>query len=311
MEILVTGGAGYLGSVLVPRLLEAGHTVTVVDNLLYSQTSLLGVAGHPRFRFERGDARDEQILGVLLKKADFIIPLAALVGAPACEANTDLAVSLNLEAVRSLLRLRSPSQGVVFPTTNSGYGTTTGEIYCTEETPLNPISVYGKTKVTAEQELLDAGNAITLRLATVFGVSPRMRLDLLVNTFVHEAVTRGYLMVYEKDYKRNYVHIADVADCFLFSIENHDRMKDEAYNVGLDEANHSKEDLALLVKEQVPSFNVFFSEAGKDPDQRNYIVSNAKLRERGFVATRSVHQGITELLQAYRMLPVSGPFRNA
>jgi len=311
MEILVTGGAGYLGSVLVPRLLEAGHRVTVVDSLSFGQTSLLGVAGHPNLNFERGDARDEQILRAPLKRADFIIPLAAVVGAPACEADSDLAVSLNLGAVRSLLRLRAQSQGIVFPTTNSGYGTTTGEIYCTEETPLNPISTYGKTKVTAERELLDAGNAVTLRLATVFGVSPRMRIDLLVNSFVHEAVTRGYLMVYEKDYKRNYIHISDVADCFLYSIDNYDSMKDEPYNVGLDKANHSKEDLALMVKEQVPSFNVFFSDSGKDPDQRNYIVSNDKIRERGFVAMRSVQQGITELLQAYRMLPVSGLFQNA
>ena len=311
MEILVTGGAGYLGSVLVPRLLEAGHKVTVLDSLFYSQRSLLGVAGHPNFRFERGDARDEQTLRTLLRSADFIVPLAALVGAPACEALPDLASSLNLGAIERLIRLRDPSQGVVFPTTNSGYGTTSGEVYCTEETPLNPISIYGRTKVAAEEALLEAGNAVTLRLATVFGVSPRMRLDLLVNTFVYEAVTRGYLMVYEKAYKRNYVHIADVADCILFCLEHHDRMGDEAYNVGLDEANHSKESLALLVKEQVPKCAVFFSETGKDPDQRNYIVSNAKLFEQGFTATRSVQQGITELLRAYRMLAIDTEFRNA
>jgi nucleoside-diphosphate-sugar epimerase len=310
MRILITGGCGYIGSVLTPTLLQAGHQVTVLDNLMYGQVGPLHIAAHPNFSFVRGDARDERLLAKLVPEADFIIPLAAIVGAPACDRDPLLAESLNLESIRSLLRLRGREQGIVYPTTNSGYGTTSGQIYCTEETPLEPISLYGRIKAQAERELLEAGNTVTLRLATVFGVSPRLRLDLLVNTFVYEAVTRGYILIYEKHYKRNYIHIQDVADCFLFCLENFDRLKGEPYNFGLDEANYSKEELAYLVKEQVPKFEPVFMEIGKDPDQRNYIVSNAKLRERGFAAQRTVRQGIRELLIAYQMLPQEGPFRN-
>lgn len=310
MHILITGGSGYLGSVATPFLLSAGHQVTVIDNLYYGQSSLLGVVSHPKFNFIRGDARDERILAEVVPQVDFIIPLAAIVGAPACDREPTLAETLNLGSVQSLLKLRSPQQGIIFPTTNSGYGTTTGQMHCTEETPLDPISLYGRTKVQAEQELLEAGNVVTLRLATVFGVSSRMRLDLLVNDFTYEAVSRGYILIYEKHYKRNYVHIEDVADCFLFCLENFDKVKNEPYNFGLDEANYSKEELANLVKEQVPNFEIIFKEFGKDPDQRNYVVSNEKLRKRGFAARRSVQQGIRELIVAYQMLQVKSPFRN-
>jgi nucleoside-diphosphate-sugar epimerase len=311
MRVLVTGGAGYLGSVMVPVLLDAGYEVVVLDTLMYGQTSLLSSASFYEISFVRGDARDERILRELIPQVDAIIPLAALVGAPACDRDPRLAESLNLGAIRSLLKLRSSEQIILFPTTNSGYGTKSGDVYCTEETPLDPISLYGRTKVQAEQELLEAGNVITLRLATVFGVSPRMRIDLLVNHFVYEAVHRGYIVVYEKDFRRNYVHIRDVSDCFVYCLENFDRLKDEPYNVGLGEANYSKEELADLVKERVPGFAVIFSDIGTDPDRRNYVVSDAKLRERGFEAHRGVPQGIDELLIAYRMLPSWGPLRNA
>ena len=311
MKLLVTGGAGYLGSVMVPVLLDAGHEVIVLDNLIYGQTSLLTVASCQKFSFVRGDARDERLLQELILQVDAIIPLAALVGVPACDRDPLLAESLNLGAIRSLIKLRSREQIIVFPTTNSGYGTQSGDIYCTEETPLDPISLYGRTKVQAEQELLESGNVITLRLATVFGASPRMRVDLLVNHFVYEAVRRGYIVIYEKSFKRNYVHIRDVADCFSYCLDNFERLKDEPYNFGMEEANYSKEELANLVKERVPDFNVIFSEISADPDKRNYIVSNAKLKERGFEARRSVQQGIDELLTAYKMLPTSGVFRNA
>lgn len=310
-RVLVTGGAGYVGSVMVPMLLDAGYQVIALDSMMYGQTGLLGVADCERFSFVRGDARDEQLLGELLSQVEAIIPLAALVGAPACDRNPILAESLNLGAIRSLIKLRSSEQIIIFPTTNSGYGTRTGDVYCTEETPLEPISLYGQTKVQAEKELLESGNAITLRMATVFGVSPRMRLDLLVNHFVYEAIHSGYIVIYEKHFKRNYIHIRDVADCFIFCLENFERLKNEPYNLGLDEANYTKEELTNLVRKSVPSFNIVFSDIGTDPDQRNYIVANSKLQKRGFTARRGVEQGISELIKAYQMMPTSGLFQNA
>ena len=302
MKILITGGAGYLGSILCERLLGAGFHITVVDNLMYGQHSLFHLCSNSRFEFLSGDAQDEQLMRRLVKDADVLIPLAAIVGAPACDRDPWLAQSVNLEAVRMINRLRTPSQLVISPTTNSGYGTKSGDSYCTEDTPLEPVSLYGQTKVQAEADLLDSPNVISLRLATVFGMSPRMRLDLLVNHFVHVAVTDGYLVIFEKDFKRNYIHIRDVADCFVHCIENADRMVGLPYNAGLDEANLSKEALALKIKEHVPNFYIHFSEIGTDPDKRNYIVSNQRLREAGFEATRSIDQGILELLKGYRLM---------
>ncbi|MCS6805663.1 MAG: NAD(P)-dependent oxidoreductase [Acidobacteriota bacterium] len=301
-HVLVTGGAGYLGSVLTEHLLKAGYRVTVVDNLMYGQHSLFHLCAHPAFDFVFGDARDEQVMRPLINRADALIPLAAIVGAPACDRDPWLAQSVNVDAIRLLNRLRSPQQLVVFPTTNSGYGTRSGDVYCSEETPLEPITLYGRTKVEAEAHLLDSPNTITLRLATVFGMSPRMRLDLLVNHFVYAAVTDGYIVIFEKDFKRNYIHIRDVADCFLHCLEHAERMVGRTYNVGLDDANLSKEELALKIKEHVPNFYIHFASVGSDPDKRNYIVSNQRLREAGFEARRSLDQGIEELLKGYRML---------
>lgn len=309
MKILVTGGAGYLGSVLSEHLLTAGYHVTVVDNLTYGQYSLFHLCAEPRFEFVYGDVRDENLMARLVKEADVLIPLAALVGAPACKRDPWLAQAVNLEAVRLINRLRSASQLIVFPNTNSGYGARSDDAYCTEETPLEPISLYGQTKVQAEMELLDSPNAITLRLATVFGMSPRMRLDLLVNHFVHAAVTEGYLVIFEKDFKRNYVHIRDVADCFIHCLQHAERMAGRPYNVGLDEANLSKADLALKIKEYVPSFYIHFSEVGSDPDKRNYIVSNQRLLQAGFKARRTLDDGIQELLKGYRLMG-RGQFKN-
>jgi nucleoside-diphosphate-sugar epimerase len=310
LRILVTGGAGYLGSVLCERLLDAGHHVTVLDSLLYQQNSLFHLCANPRFEFVHGDARDNSVVGGLAKDADALIPLAAIVGAPACDRDPLLARSVNLEAIRLLNRVRSSGQLIVYPTTNSGYGTKTGDVFCTEETPLEPISLYGQTKTQAEQELLQSPNVVTLRLATVFGMSPRMRLDLLVNHFVYAAATDGYLVIFEKDFKRNYIHIRDVADCFLYCIENSNRMAGRAYNAGLDAANLSKQELALSIKKHVPKFYVHFAEVGSDPDKRNYIVSNQRLREAGFEAKRSLDEGIVELLKGYRMMGRS-QFKNA
>jgi nucleoside-diphosphate-sugar epimerase len=309
MRVLVTGGAGYIGSILCERLLGAGHAVTAVDSLLYGEQSLFHLCAHPRFEFVFGDARDQGLMDRLIRQADVLIPLAAIVGAPACERDPWLASSVNLEAVAMLDRLRAPSQLVVFPTTNSGYGSQPGDVHCTEDTPLEPISTYGRTKTQAEAALLDRPNVITLRLATVFGMSPRMRLDLLVNHFVYAAVTDGYLVIFEKDFKRNYIHVRDVADCFVHCIERADRMVGRPYNAGLDAANLSKEELALKIKEYVPSFYLHFASVGSDPDKRNYVVSNQRLREAGFEARCSLDVGIAELLKGYRMMG-RGRFRN-
>ena len=308
-NVLVTGAAGYTGSILCEHLLNAGYQVTGLDNLMYGQTSLMHLCANPNFSFDQGDSRDEPLMRRLVSSADVIIPLAAIVGAPACNNDPSMAESVNVGAIRLLEQLRSPGQLVVYPNTNSGYGVGSGEDVCTEETPLNPISLYGRTKVQAEQLVLDGPNSITLRLATVFGASPRMRLDLLVNNFTYEAVTRGYLVIYEKDFKRNYVHIRDVADCYLHCIENADAMAGRPYNVGLDDANLSKEELAYSIKEFVPEFYLNFSEIGEDSDKRNYIVSNQRLREVGFEAKRSLTEGIQELIKAYHMLG-RGQFSN-
>lgn len=309
-KVLVTGGAGYLGSVLIGHLLRRGYRVTVLDNLLYGQPSLLQYCSNPTFEFVRGDARDERLMQELLKTHDAILPLAAIVGAKACERDPIMIRGVNFDSIALLNRLRSYQQVVIFPCTNSGYGTKSGDVYCTEDTPLEPISLYGETKVKAEQELLGSPNTISLRFATVFGPSPRMRLDLLVNEFVYRSATDGFLVIYEKDYKRNYVHIEDVAESFCFCLGHFQDMKGEAYNVGLNDANLSKEELALKIKEQVPSLYIHYAEVGSDPDRRNYIVSNEKINQKGFIARHSLDEGIRQLLNAYRMLP-KGNFRNA
>lgn len=302
-RILVTGGLGYLGSVLCEHLLDAGFEVTALDNLMYGagQQGLYHLCANPAFDFIKGDVRDEELMRSALRRTDIIIHLAAVVGAAACDRDPMLARSINLEAVRLLTRLRSPRQLVLFPNTNSGYGTTSGERLCTEESPLQPISLYGRTKVEAEHILLDCPNTICLRLATVFGMSPRMRLDLLVNHFVYAAVKEGYLVIFEKDFKRNFIHIRDVADCMLHAIHHAGAMTGKAYNLGLDDANLSKEELALKVKEYVPRLYIHFAPIGQDPDKRNYIVSNQRLRQAGFEARRSLDDGIKELLKGYRM----------
>jgi nucleoside-diphosphate-sugar epimerase len=301
-RVLITGGAGYIGCILVERLLRAGCRVTVLDNLLYGAAPLSHLCNDEAFEFERGDARDAATMRRLVARADVMIPLACVVGAPACDRDPVAATTTNVDAVRLLLSIRSPEQLVVFPTTNSGYGTRAGDLHCTEETPLEPISLYGRTKVDAEKAVLDEAHTVTLRLATVFGMSPRMRTDLLVNYFVLAAVRDRYLVVFEKDFKRNYVHVRDVADGILHTIGHAGAMAGKPYNLGLDDANLSKEELARKVQDHVPGFYVHYAAIGSDPDKRNYIVSNARLRDAGFVASRSLDVGIVELLKGYRML---------
>ena len=238
----------------------------------------------------------------LVSRADVIIPLAAIVGAPACALDPGLAITINYDGVTLVNKLRSPSQLVIYPNTNSGYGTKTGEAFCTEDLPLEPISVYGRTKVDAELALLGSVNTITFRLATVFGAPSRMRLDLLVNHFTYAAVMDRYLVIFEKDFKRNYIHIRDVADCFIYAMENSEKMRGRPYNLGLDNANLSKEQLALKIKEHVPELYIHFAPIGEDPDKRDYIVSNQRLREAGFEARRGLDGGIKELIKAYKTL---------
>ncbi|NEO83082.1 MAG: NAD(P)-dependent oxidoreductase [Spirulina sp. SIO3F2] len=309
LHVLVTGAAGYLGSVLCEQLLDANYQVTALDNLRYGQNSLFHLCANPHFDFIFGDARNPELMQPLTQHADVIIPLAAIVGATACDRDPWAAKSTNLEAIQMLNQVRSPQQLLVYPNTNSGYGTQTGEIYCTEDTPLEPISFYGQTKVQAELELLASSNVITLRLATVFGMSPRMRLDLLVNHFTYAALFEGYITLFEKDFKRNYIHVRDVADAFIYVIEHADALRGRAYNAGLDAANFSKEELALKIKAYIPNFYIHAAPIGSDPDQRNYIVSNQRLREAGFEAKRTLDEGIQELIKGYRMLG-RGKFKN-
>jgi nucleoside-diphosphate-sugar epimerase len=301
-NILVTGGAGYLGSILVPNLLELGHKVTVLDNFMYRQNSLMDCCGHENFNVVSGDTRDSRLLTDLSKDKDIIIPLAALVGAPLCERDRVGAETTNRDAVKTLTEVTSRQQCIIIPITNSGYGVGQKDTYCTEETPLNPISFYGKTKVEAEKIVMQRGNCISLRLATVFGVSPRMRIDLLVNDFTYRAVKDRVVVVFEGHFKRNYIHVRDVARAFIHAMDQFDSMKDEVYNVGLSDANLSKIELCQEIKKQLPHF-IYIEEAiGKDPDKRDYIVSNAKIEAAGFKTAFSLQAGIKELIKGYTIL---------
>lgn len=308
-KVLVTGGAGYIGSILVPALLDKGYAVTVVDSFLPQQAGLLDCCANPNFDVVHGDSRDKATMERLLKGADYIIPLAAVVGAPACKRDTTATVSTNLEAIRLLLSLRSSQQRIVSPCTNSGYGIGQKDKFCTEETPMHPISLYGTTKAEAEKAILDAGNSISLRLATVFGVSPRMRTDLLVNDFVQRAVTDRFLVIFEGHFKRNYIHIRDVARAFLHAMENFEAMQGGPYNVGLSDANLSKLELCERIQKIIPDFLYREESIGQDPDKRDYIVSNEKIERTGYKPAYTLEMGIRELIKAYTVLHLR-PFSN-
>ena len=308
-NILVTGGAGYIGSMLVPNLLGANHNVTVVDNFMYKQTSLASSISSKDFKLIFGDVRNEELMKKLISKADIIIPLAAIVGAPACDNDPLVAESINKDSILWLLKQVSSSQQIIMPTTNSAYGSGDQNNSCDENSPLNPLSIYARDKVIVEQALMERDNSTSFRLATVFGISPRMRLDLLVNNFTYRALTDRYVIVFEGHFKRNYIHIRDVVQAFNLAINEKNKFKGEIFNVGLSEANISKIDLCQEIKKVIKDFVFMEAELGSDPDQRNYIVSNKKIESIGFIPSTSLQEGIAELAKGLQMFNHK-PFTN-
>lgn len=302
MKILVTGAAGYIGSVLVSELLRNGHGVVAIDNFMYNQTSLLDCCYDRKLTVIRGDARDKNLISKCLKNVDAIFPLACFTGTSLCQKNPFEAKAVNVDAIRMILDLRSRDQIIIFPATQSGYGIGQNSIFCTEKTPLKPISLYGQLKVEIEKILLDAGNCITLRLATAFGISPRMRLDLLVNDFTYRAVMDRFIVLFEAYFKRSHIHVRDVAKAFIHCLTNFEKMKNEPYNIGLSNANLSKWELCEEIKKQVPEFYFVEAEVGEDPDKRHYIVSNDKIEHAGFKPDISLQEGITELIKGYQII---------
>lgn len=307
-KVLITGGAGYIGSVLTPILLEKGYNVSVLDNLIYNQTSLINLCSQPNFEFINADVTDFDFMKKELSKYDIIIPLAAIVGAPACKSKPEIAKSVNLDAIKFIAE-NTDTQKILFPNTNSGYGIGEKNKFCDETSALNPVSLYGKHKVEAEKILLSTKRAISFRLATVFGLSSRMRLDLLVNDFTFRAIHDNFIILFEEHFKRNYIHIKDVASAFLFGIENFDKMKGDAFNVGLSSANLSKRELTQKIKNYIPNFYIHSAKIGQDPDKRDYIVSNEKIENLGWSAKYSLDDGIKEIISAYPILKYSS-FKN-
>lgn len=301
-NVLVTGGAGYLGSIMVPELLKAGNKVTVLDNFMFKQNSLAHCVADPNFDVVKGDAREESVLKPLLAKADVVIPLAALVGAPLCKQDPIGATTTNLDAQLMLIKALSKQQKVLMPITNSGYGVGESGKFCTEETPLRPLSLYGIHKVEVEKAALDHGNTVSFRLATVFGMAPRMRLDLLVNDFTYRAVYDRFVVLFESHFKRNYIHVRDVSRAFLHALDNFEAMKNQPYNVGLSDANLSKFELCQRIQAQIKDFVFLEAPVGEDPDKRDYIVSNEKIEKSGWKPAHSLDMGIAELIKGYRMI---------
>ena len=302
MKVLVTGAAGYIGSILVPRLLSEGHEVIALDNFMYNQSSLLDVCYNDKVKIIRGDTRDKNLMTRLMKNADAIFPLACLTGAPLCAKEPQAAQAILLDAIKMILELKSKDQRVIFPTTNSGYGVGEKGKHCTEDTPLRPISLYGKLKVDAEKAILDAGNGITLRLATAFGISPRMRLDLLVNDFTYRAVNDKFVILFEAHFNRNYIHVRDISKAFIHALNNFDKMRGQPYNVGLSDANLTKLQLCQEIQKLLPDFYFVEASIGEDPDKRDYLVSNEKIEKTGFRPDVSLPKGLQELIKGYQVI---------
>lgn len=301
MKIAITGASGYVGSILTKKLLEKNYHVTAIDNFRYENRNIFQLANYKKLKIIEGDVRDIHILNEILNH-DIIIPLAALVGAPLCDKFPEEAISINQKAIENLAKNKSSEQIIIYPTTNSGYGSTDGTSECDESSPIKPISLYGITKTEAEKFVINEQNTISLRLATVFGISPRMRVDLLVNNFVYKALTEGCLTLFESHFIRNYIHINDVAKAFIHCIENFENMKNNIYNLGLSNANISKKNLALLIKKHISSLSIVEEEFTKDKDQRNYIVSNDKIEKTGFTPDISLEDGIIELIKGLSVL---------
>ena len=308
MKVLVTGGAGYVGSVLVPCLLERRYQVRVLDNLTYGGLGLLPYCLNPNFEFIKGDVRDPEVVRTAVWDADVIIHLAAIVGYPACKKNPQIAEEVNLGGTMNLDQARSKGQMVVFASTGSNYGHVP-EGVCTEETPLNPLTLYGVTKTEAEKRLLESGNAIVYRFATAFGLSPRLRLDLMINDFVYQAVVNHQLIVYERHFQRTFIHVQDMARSILFAIDHAGQMRDEVFNVGSEAANLTKEDVALMIRQKLNYF-LHFADIDKDEDQRNYAVSFSRIRSLGFETTVPVEQGIDELVRGFQLISIPNPYSN-
>ena len=311
MKILITGGAGYIGSTLCEYLLNNNHQVTVLDTFMFSNDSLNSYMSNKNFSVYQEDVRNIGTINKYASKNDVIIPLACLVGAPLCNLKEEEAEQVNFQSIKKMVDVLSKDQYVVYPTTNSGYGVGEKGKFCTEETPLKPISVYGKTKVQAEEYLANNfQNSTRLRLATVFGCSPRMRLDLLVNDFVYRATKDKFIVLFESHFKRNYIHIRDVCRAILMSIENQDKFAGETFNLGLSDANLSKLELCNEIKKFIPKFEILESDIGKDIDKRDYIVSNEKIESKGFMPNYSINDGVEELMKLFRYLMPSESMRN-
>lgn len=304
-NILVTGGCGYIGTTLVPKLVEKKFNITVLDNFLFNQQVFSQLYKFPNFEIIKGDVRDEKTVKSLVKKNDVIIPLAALVGAPMCDQDPFSAKTVNSDAIGLLSKIISNDQIIIMPVSNSGYGIGEKNKECDETSNLKPISLYGRSKVEAENYIMQRKNSISLRLATVFGMSERMRIDLLVNNFVYKALTDQSILIFEGHFKRNFIHIQDVTDAMIFCLENFEKMKDNIFNVGLDSANVSKIELANLIKKFIPDFSIVESEIGKDPDKRDYIVSNKKIMNKGFMPQYDLEFGIKELIKGLKFLSKS------
>jgi nucleoside-diphosphate-sugar epimerase len=308
MRILVTGGAGFVGSTLVPMLLEQGHRVRVLDNLKFGGHGLLPCCQNRFFELQKGDVCDPAAARKSLDGIDAIIHLAAIVGYPACKKEPQLAQSVNVDGTRNLLAHRSPDTKFLFASTGSIYGSIPDYI-CNEDTPRAPITLYGETKAAAEQMVLDAGNGVAYRFATAFGASNRMRLDLMPNDFTYQAVKNRNLIVYEGGFKRTFVHVRDMARSFIFALERWNEVKDDVYKVGHETMNFTKEDVARKILEHV-DYYLHFAEVGSDADQRNYEVSYEKIRKKGFETTVDLDRGIAELVRAAQLIEFQNPFAN-